>query len=226
MVATTSKFIGRGAYSVADAARIVGRHYNTIRRWLNPDDGIIARAYDPDLQTISFAELMELHFIEMFESKGVSFQTIRRAAEMASKQFHTDYPFTVKRFDTDGRTIFATLADEAGKSKKKKKVLVEDLKTSQLVFGQIVKPFFKKLDYGKSDISRYWPLHKRGRVVLDPSRSFGQPIDDQTGVPTKTLFEALHAGKGQTIKEVARWFDVPESAVRAAVKFEKSLSPQ
>jgi len=223
MVSSANSYIGRGAYSVADAARIVGRHYNTIRRWLSPDEGIIARAYDPNVHTISFAELMELHFIDMFESEGVTFQTIRRAAEIASKRFDTDYPFTVKRFDTDGKTIFATLADEAS-AKKKKKVLVEDLKNCQYVFVSIMKPFFRKLDYSsKSDISRYWPMSKRGRVVLDPARSFGQPIDDKTGIPTKALYDAVLAGGGQSIKEVARWFGVQESAVKAAVKFEKSL---
>ena len=218
MVATATNYLGRGAYSVADAARIVGRHYNTIRRWLSPEGGIIKRAYDPTLQTISFSELMELHFIAMFEKEGVSFQTIRRAAAAAAKRYETDYPFTVKRFDTDGRTIFATLAREADK-----KEVVEDLKKGQYVFSNIMRPFFRKLDYGKSDISRYWPMTKRGRVVLDPSRRFGQPIDEKTGIPTKTLFNAVQAGGGQTTKEVARWFGVPEAAVTAAVKFEKSL---
>lgn len=225
MVATSTNFLGRGAYSVADAARIVGRHYNTIRSWLDPKDGIVVRAYDPNVHTISFAELMELHFIDMFEKHGVSFQTIRRAAEIAAKQFKTDYPFTVKRFDTDGKTIFATLADEASKGRRKK-VLVQDLKIGQYVFGSIMKPFFRKLDYKKSDVSRYWPMNKRSRVVLDPTRSFGQPIDDKTGIPTKSLFDAVHAGGGQSIKEVARWFDVPEAAVKAAMKFEKSLKPE
>ncbi len=219
-------YLGRGAYSVADAARIVGRHYNTIRRWLRPGEGIVVRAYDPETHTISFAELMELHFINMFESHGVSFQTIRRAARVASAQFDTDYPFTVKRFDTDGKTIFAT-AVRQGDGSKRRQELVQDLKTTQYVFGSIMKPFFRKLDYGQSEsIARFWPLNKRGRVVLDPGRSFGQPIDEQTGVPTKTLFEALHAGKGQSIKEVARWFDVPEAAVRAAAKYEKLLAPK
>lgn len=220
---STANYVGRGAYSVADAARIVGRHYNTIRRWLSPDGGIVVRAYDPEAQTISFNELMELHFIGMFESEGVSFQTIRRAADIAARQFETDYPFTVKRFDTDGKTIFATLAGEIDSSRRKRE-LVKDLKTSQYVFGSIMKPFFRKLDYGKSDsISRFWPLNKQGRIVLDPNRRFGQPIDDQTGVPTSALFDAVNAADGQSVKEVARWFDVPESAVRAAVKYEKSI---
>jgi uncharacterized protein (DUF433 family) len=219
MVSTGTKYIGRGAYSVVDAARIVGRHYNTIRRWLDPSDGIIRRAYDPSVHTISFAELMELHFIKMFEAEGVSFQTIRRAARAAEKLYVTDYPFTVKRFDTDGRTIFATLAGET-----KKKEVVEDLKRGQYVFSTIMRPFFRKLDYDRTDISRYWPMTKRGRVVLDPARSFGQPIDSKTGIPTKALYNAVNADRGQSIKQVAKWFGVPESAVRSAVEFEKSLS--
>ena len=118
------------------------------------------------------------------------------------------------------------MADEASVSKRKKKVLVEDLRTGQYVFQTIVKPFFKKLDYGKSDITRYWPMNRRGRVVLDPTRNFGQPIDEKTGIPTKTLYDAVKAGGGQSYKEVATWFDVPESAVKAAVQFEKSLTPK
>jgi hypothetical protein len=224
MVAATN-YIGRGVYSVADAARLLGRHYNTIHRWLSPDEGIIVRSYDLESHAISFVELMELHFIDMFESQGVSFQTIRRAAQIASKRFRTDYPFTVKQFDTDGHTIFATLADEANASRRKK-VLVEDLRIGQYVFGNIVKPFFRKLDYRKSDVSRYWPMFKKGRVVLDPARNLGQPIDDKTGIPTKALFDALQAGGGQSVKEVARWFDAPESAVTSAMQFEKSLNPK
>jgi hypothetical protein len=131
MVSTGTKYLGRGAYSVADTARIVGRHYNTIRRWLDPQTGIVKRAYGADTHAVSFAELMELHFINMFEAEGVSFQTIRRAANEAAKHFKTEYPFTVKRFDTDGRTIFATLAKDADD-----KELVEDLKRGQYVFSR------------------------------------------------------------------------------------------
>jgi hypothetical protein len=85
-----------------------------------------------------------------------------------------------------------------------------------------MRPFFRKLDYGTAEISRYWPLTKRGRVVLDPQRQFGQAIDSETGVPTIALYKAVKAGDGQPIRKVADWFGVPESAVRAAVKFEQS----
>lgn len=216
--ANNDSVLGKGAYSVADAARIVGANYHTLRGWMNPEHGIIPRRFDPETGLVSFTELMEMHFVKMFMDAGVHPRIIHAASRAAARKYKTDYPFTVKRFDTDGRTIFATLADSAtGKE------MVEDLRKGQLVFTNIVRPFFKKLDFHRSDVSRYWPLGKRSRILLDPTRRFGAPIDNETGIPTHTLYEATKAGGGQTIKYVANWFGVPESAVRAAVKFEKSL---
>lgn len=222
MTTATHPYVGRGLYSIADAAKLVGDHYNKVRRWLDPSEGVVQRGFAAEERVISFAELMELHFIKMFRDEGVSLQAIRKAAKTASKQFGTEYPFAVKRFDTDGRTIFATLVKETGKAGDK--VLVEDLKRGQYVFAHIVRPFFRKLDYSTTaDISHYWPQGKRGRVVLDPQRQFGRPIDSETGIPTKALYQAFLAN-GQSIGKVADWFDVPDKAVRAAVKFEQSLA--
>jgi len=63
-----------------------------------------------------------------------------------------------------------------------------------------------------------------GRVVLDPERRFGQPLDSETGVPTEAIRRAVTAGDGQDLKSVARWFEIPVEAVKAAMNFEKSLS--
>ncbi len=189
-----------------------------MRRWLRKEDDLVTRAFDPDDRAISFAELMELHFIKMFRDEGVSLQAIKKASQKAAVQFNTDYPFAVKRFDTDGKTIFATLAKECDDEE-----LVVDLEKGQCVFNTIIRPFFRKLDYSSADISRYWPLTKKRRVVLDPNRRFGEPIDPDSGIPTSALYKALKAGKGQSVEEVAKWFDVPVSAVRAAAEFERSL---
>jgi uncharacterized protein (DUF433 family) len=102
--------------------------------------------------------------------------------------------------------------------------MIEDLKRGQFVFKTIMRPFFKKLDYNRSEIARYWPMGKRGRIALDPDRQFGQPIDNESGIPTKVLYRATKADKGQSIKQVASWFGIPEASVRAAVAFEKSLA--
>ena len=174
--------------------------------------------FDPDERTLSFLELIELHFVKMFRDAGVSLQTIRRAAKMAAKQFGTNHPFAVHRFDTDGRTIFATL-----QSTERDEAILKDLENGQYAFDKILRPFFKKLEYEQEDVVRYWPLETTGRIVLDPLRRFGKPIDSPTTVPASALFRAVQAGETETV--VAAWFNVPVAAVRAAVVFQKSLAP-
>jgi uncharacterized protein (DUF433 family)/DNA-binding transcriptional MerR regulator len=205
-----------GLYSIPEAARLLATHPMRVRRWIKPEDGLISRSFDPDERTLSFFELMELHFVKMFREAGVSLQVIRRAAKTAARKFETRYPFAVHRFDTDGQTVFATLIDQERDSS-----LIQDLRQGQYVFDTIVRPFFKKLEYDKNEAVRFWPRDTDGRVVLDPRRRFGKPIDAQTGVPTASLFHAIEAG--DDIAMVASWFDVPVAAITAAIAFENSL---
>jgi len=207
-------------YSIAEASRILRTHHRRLARWLNPDTGIVTRRFDPSERTISFVELMELHFIKMFCDEGVSLQTIRKASLAAAQKYKTNYPFCVKRFDTDGRTIFATMVKKESKTE-----VIEDLKRGQFVFAKVMKPFFHKLEYGKTaEPMRFWPREKSGRVVLDPARRFGKPIEAETGVPTRAIYEALSAGCGQDEATVAKWLGIPVAAVRAAAAYERDLA--
>jgi uncharacterized protein (DUF433 family) len=209
--------LGVGLYSIPEASRLAKMPSQRIRRWIDPQEGVIERSLFPEERTLTFVELMELHFVQMFREAGVSLQTIRKVSKTAARKFGCHYPFTTHRFDTDGRTIFATsIQGETDKT------LIEDLKRGQYVFEEIIRPFFKKLEYHKNNAIRFWPLEKLRRVVLDPCRHFGKPIDAPTGVPTQALFLAIEAG--DSADTVAEWFNVPKEAVIAAVQFEKSLS--
>lgn len=216
-----NEFVGVGIYTIPEAARILGVRAGKVRRWASEDSngcGVIERSF-PDEGILTFAELMELHFIRMFRAEGVSLQTIRKASDTAAKLFHTDHPFAMKRFDTDGRNIFATLT-----AKETNEEIVADLRKGQLVFQKIIKPFFKKLEYrGSESPIRYWPLEKSGRIVLDPERRFGHPIDAESGVPVDAILSELQAGGGQEGPTVAKWLDIPLEAVQAAIQFQKSL---
>src|SRR6188474_2328243 len=103
--------LGIGLYSLAEVRRLTGANVSTVRRWVS-GDGLVPRYLEESEKTLTFIELMEVFFIKMFRDKGVSLQTIRKASEVAAKRFRTDYPFSFKRFDTDGKTIFATLSKE------------------------------------------------------------------------------------------------------------------
>lgn len=211
--------IGVGLYALDDAARLLRTRSSTVRSWLDPETGLVPRRLPADDRAITFLELMELYFIDMFRKEGVSPRTIRKASAAAAKKFRTDYPFAIKQFDTDGRTIFATLIDSTADSE-----LVEDLRRGQYVFNEVMKPFFHKLEFrGAHEVTRFWPMERKSGVVLDPERKFGKPIDAESGVPTRAIYNAVQAGGGQDQKLVARWLGVSPHAVRAAVAFEESL---
>ncbi len=226
-------YLGIGLYSFPEAARIIGVRPPTLRRWAKEyrytsrnttylHQLVIPRHFGPNDATITFLELIELLFVKMFRAEGVSMQAIHKASQRAAQIFGTPYPFAVQRFDTDGKYLFATLGEESGNQE-----IVEDLTRGQLAFDTVVRDLFRKLDYrGNSDALRFWPLAHDGRVVLDPERSFGKPIDAETGVPTEALFDAVMAGDGQSHAEVAAWFDVPIAAVEAAVTYERMLSEE
>lgn len=215
------KLIGQGFYDIPQAARLLGVHCNTLRYWLTEtatQDAIVSRKF-PSMEMLTFAELMELYFVKMFRNENVALQTIRKAAEVASVKFRSEYPFTVRRFDTDGKSIFATLIGKESDNE-----IVEELKHGQLVFKTVIRPFFRKLKYDGQSLGEFWPLGTSGRVVLDPMRRHGQPIDSETGVPVDTIIDSLKAGGGQDAKVVAKWLDIPLEAVQAAIQFDKSLT--
>ncbi len=223
-------YLGVGLYTFPEAARIIGVKPSTLRRWAKAyhyksrnrayfHTPIITRYLDDEEPILTFLELIELLFVKLFRSEGVSMSLIRQAAQRAAERWETPYPFAVKRFDTDGKYIFATLGREGNHH-----LLLEDLSRGQLVFDRVVRPFFRKLEYqGDADALKFWPMDRDGRVVLDPQRAFGKPIDAETGVPTLVLFDAVRAGQGQSAQEIAEWFEVPIAAVEAAVEYERSL---
>ncbi len=230
-MSSSPTYAGTGLYPISDAARLLHMKPGKLRNWVREYEytsrgqtyahhSLVKRQFEADEQLLTFLELMELQFVKLFRSEGVSMQTIRKAAEIAAEKFDTDYPFAVQRFDTDGRSIFATL-----KAAQKNTTVIEELKHGQLVFKEIVRPFFRKLEYDGQNIARrYWPMEQKGRIVLDPERHFGKPIDAETGVPTIAIYQAISAGDGQNAQAVAKWFDIPIKAVNAAIRFEQSLA--
>jgi uncharacterized protein (DUF433 family) len=221
---TQETHLGVGLYTYPEAARIIGVKPAKLRRWATEYryranghhrsvQPVISRYFE-DEPVLTFLEVVELLFVRLFREHGVSMPMIRRAAQRAAEEFESDYPFAVERFDTDGKHIFATLRREAESDRE-----VQDVARGQLAFERVVKPFFRKLEY-RGDALKLWPRDRDGRVVIDPQRGFGKPIDAESGVPTEVLYRATIAGEGQSVESVAEWFGVPVEAVQAAVDYE------
>src|SRR5262245_40272463 len=105
-MAIESKYLGVGIYTLQQAAKLLCVSGNILRYWIGEfsAESLVRRQFKDD-RLLTFAELMELHFVKMFRDEGVTLHAIRRAADEASTKFHSEYPFTVRRFDTDGKSI-------------------------------------------------------------------------------------------------------------------------
>ncbi|MCW3094832.1 MAG: hypothetical protein JWL77_450, partial [Chthonomonadaceae bacterium] len=137
--------LGIGLYTLSEAARILQVSPQKLRRWAEgypfvsngerrTTEPIIRRdlhALDGE-PVLTFHDLLELYMIKLFRDAGVSLQTIRAATEQAATLYHTNHPFAIKRFETDGKRIFATL-QEQGVEGIAAPTLLQDLNLSQMV---------------------------------------------------------------------------------------------
>ena len=224
-----TSLIGVGLYSIPEASVLTGIPARKIRSWmLGYESG--SRSKQPPLwnspvtesidNTISFQDLLEIRFVNAFRQHGVLLPTIRAAVRQAREYFDQDYPFTCRRFQTDGRSIFATVEEETGDES------LVDLVKKQNVFNRVIKPsLYTGIEYDgeENNALRWFPVPKSRKVVLDPERSFGKPIVTTTGITTETLYQSWLA-EDQDTKMVACLYEVDTASVIAAVSFEQRIA--
>ena len=221
--------LGTGFYAVPEAARLLKTPARNINRWLGgysyERDGqkkCMPPLWNPQLPRddddhieLGFRDLIELRFVAAFIDAGLGLRTIRSCLEFARECVQDERPFSTRRFQTDGRTIFLDSLRHSGEEE------VLDLKKKQYVFKKVIERSFKDLDIENDAVSRWRPFHGKKSIVIDPNRAFGQPIVARYGVPTVALAEAVEA-EG-SIKVVSKLYDVPVALIEDALKFEQYL---
>lgn len=225
---TTSSLLGAGLYAPNEVARFTGIPASKISRWFM---GHVATGkqyeslWTPSLKTedgrlyLSFRDLTEVRVADAFIKRGLSPQKIRRAIQLAQIELGDSRPLSSARFKTDGRTIFLQIANEEGDGERD---YLLDLFKSQLAFKRIIEPSLKGVDFTDSAPSKWWIAGRDRHILLDPTRSFGRPIEEDSCVPTAILANAFRA-EG-SISSAARAYEVPTSSVRRAVEFEKRFA--
>jgi uncharacterized protein (DUF433 family) len=184
------------------------RHWSPplISPQLHPIDGVAA---------VTFLDLQELRFLHAFRSRGASWQALRIAHDHAAQRIGHEHPFSTGRFKSAGREI---LTEVAGTHRDR---VLENIVSRQLVFKHVIAPYLRGLEFRDDIVVRWFPRRDR-RVVLDPLRSFGQPIVAEGGVPTSVLARSYRAER--SFRRVACWYDIDERSVRAAVEYERRLA--
>jgi uncharacterized protein (DUF433 family)/DNA-binding transcriptional MerR regulator len=229
-IASNHNVFGIGAYSVPEVSRLLNMPAANVRRWVGgyeyrnankaekqqmpPLWRIQHPKYENHLE-LGFKDLIELKFIKQFMKAGLKIQTIRACLVEAQKVIQDSHPFATRQFESDGKTIFFKFLSNHGESQ------LLDLRRNQFVLEKLIEQSFKDLDIKNNEVSSWRPFKGKATIVVDPKRSFGQPVVTDFGVPTITLFQAVEA-EG-SIAAVSRWYEMPAQLVRDAVAFEKSL---
>jgi uncharacterized protein (DUF433 family) len=221
--------LGVGLYSVSDASRILSDALSSkvskvnLRRWWRGRKGdfrdYAAVVESPNLKiadrdTIKFLELIELMTVAAMRIEGAKMRDVRDAYGNARVEFGT-FPFATQKYSVYGGGIFVKNAAADGG--------IVDLATQNRVFEQIVKPLLHDIVVYEGDSpTEIAPLGKDRSVVLAPDRSFGIPINRDTGVPTYALY-GMHKA-GESTKRIAAWYRVSESGVEDAIEYESRLA--
>ncbi|MEM9098950.1 MAG: hypothetical protein AAGC79_10545 [Pseudomonadota bacterium] len=214
--------IGTGVYQLSEAAQLIQVPSSRLRKWIFGDSSGPA-IWNSQLEQIGerreigFLDLMEARIVESLRKGGVSLQRIKKMRERGVERFGLDRPFSTGQFQTDGKTIFWETrdGDEADPS-------LEDLQDGQMVFWSLVKQSFKSIEMVDGLAARWRPEIGQGHVLVDPARSFGQPVLDDSFLTTRAIAQAVVAEGSE--RAVALLYDLPLKSVRHAVKFEAALA--
>lgn len=215
-----------GAYSVTEAARLIGTPPAMLRRWVVGYGNY--RKLPPlwtlqhdieDTPFLGFRDLIEARMVSSLRQAGISLQAIRYCMQNAHEIIGDSHVFSSARFRTDGKTIWL----ESTKGIHEPELI--DLKSRQHVFHSAVAPSFRDLEFDDEAAIRWWPLPGKTSIVIDPLRNFGQPSIAETGIPTARIAEAFES-EGRSLARIAKLYEVSREAARDALKFEEQLAQQ
>lgn len=220
-------------YTTAEAARAVGLSPSTLSTWAQGYERrfngrqavtglpvITALPAPKGRPSIPFVGLSEALVLAAVRNAGVPLQRIRPALEVLAVELGVDHALASRRLYTDGAELLFDYAETSGEPDAPAARELVVVRKKQYVFAPVVERYLKLITYGTDgypDLVRL-PVYPRAEVVVDPRRSFGQPIFARGGARVADVLDRFLAG--ESLRDVAEEFGVPvvevEDVVRAA----------
>jgi len=209
--------LSQGIYTTAEIADLTGIPSHRVRSWVNAGARSVG-LLSPGLGRVglqpllSFLDLVEILVAGQLREQGVTMQSVRRVHSAMKDIFSERHPFAHERLLTDGKRVFQHAIDHAGQDR------VLDVLHRQQIFPEVLLPYLQKLEYDPTTrLALRWNV--ADGVVVDPQRSFGKPIVDRSGIPTRVLSSAYVANDNNA-DLVASWYEVPLEDVMHAVNYD------
>ena len=216
--------MGRGAYSLAEAAKLTNLRPGRVREWFRParEGSSEVAVFSGDYpaiggdKAISFLDLLEVYIVGNLREADppVSLQKIRKVHQKAAAKVGHKHPFCVGEIYHKHGGIFTRTTDDEGVGQGP----VIDVLSNQAYFNAVIMPFFKKIEYDHlTDLAKLWRIAEG--VVVDPTINFGKPTVEEVGIATRVLAGAFEAN-GRDADRVADWYGIKPRHVRSAAAFE------
>ena len=182
-----------GLYTVAEGALYAGISQAKVRNWffgynrkildkkIHVDGMINPEITSENEKLITFRDLLEARVIGLF-AHNLSIQKIKKAKKILQRILDDDYPFSSGKIKTDGKNIFCD-------SKLDDRVL--DVFSFQENMLPVIQESLIDIDFDQAIPKQWWVKGKKMGIVINPSRSFGQPIEYKSGIPTISLYNMI-----------------------------------
>lgn len=216
--------LGDGIYTLSDASRLLEIPSSKLRSWVSgylrddnrhyPAGGFKSRGEGRG-KTFDFVTLIEVFVVAWLRELGVSMKTVRAARAELSQRFNTSSPFALEGILCDGKQVMKSLPKDC---------ILELGRGGLLSFKSIIEPFCKRLDFDAVThlAEKFYPDGRESSVVVDPRRSFGRPVIDNTNITTEMV--ACFIRSGDRIEEIAINYDLEPDQVKKAWEFEQRIA--
>lgn len=197
-------WLGSGIYDIAETARIVGRHPETIAGWIRGDNALHQVKHD---RIMSFLDLISIWVISELIRRGVPRREIRNGGAYVARHVGTDYPFAHKDLATVGEALFGDFGD-----------WVDVGKGGQRSFQIMIEGLLAPIEFGRDLLASAW--RPAAGIRINPEIQAGAPCIDGTRVPTRVIAD-LDAAGGH-IEDIADDLNLDVEQVNAALRFERA----
>jgi uncharacterized protein (DUF433 family) len=219
----SQQLLGQGVYTPREAARLIGSSQRDVLRWTrgNKKNRPVITSYYrflEDSTEISFSDLVELRIISAMRNVGISLQAIRFAIDFAEERLGIARPLLHEKFKVDGTELLLEAAESDADF-----ISLSKKRPGQKVFKEIIKQSLSDIEYDRNIAAR-WRPKGFAQIIIDPQRHFGEPILDDFGISTFTLYREHDSSHG--VGYLSKLYEIPAKAVRGAIQYESSLEQQ
>lgn len=167
---------------------------------------------------LPFVGIAEAYVLNAFRRAGVPMQRIRPSLDWLLEHVGP-HALASKDLYTDGAEVLWNFAQRSGEDSPDgefvKSLIVP--RSGQYVFKEIVQHYLQQISFDDDKYASLirLPQYQHANVVLDPRRSYGQPVFGNSGIRVSDAIGPLRAG--ESFEAVSEDYGVPESELRDAL---------